>query len=374
MDRERATQIRVGFFVVLIFALFAMSMYILGQEKNLFKKQVRLYAYFTTISGLKPSSPVQLSGVAVGVVNAIELPRTAKDPQVKVTIKVNSDVLDKIREDSVATIDSQGLLGDKLINITIGSMVSSGLNDGDTLKTANPTDFNEAIETAKEALENIRKITRDVKKVIEAYSTPEVEKEVKTIIRSISDVSRNIAEGPGTLHEVIYDEDLKLEFRAIVANVVEITKRVDDAMIKVQEISTELTSGQGTLHGLIYEKDGKRLLDYLAKASGDIASIVDSIKTQKGPVHRLIYGDENPSFVDDLKAASQNIKDITDDLKKGKGTIGGLLEDPTIYEDLKSILGTLKRNEIIKSLVRYSLSKGDEKPAKVQEQPAPKAQ
>jgi phospholipid/cholesterol/gamma-HCH transport system substrate-binding protein len=363
-------QVRVGFFVVLILALFAMSMYILGREKNLFKSQSKLYAYFTNISGLKPSSPVQLAGVSIGVVNAIDLPHLTRDKRITVELKVNSDVLDKIREDSVATIDSQGLLGDKLINITIGSSELKQLKDGDMIKTSNPTDFNEAIKTGQEILENIRKISRDLKTGVAAYTTPEFEKEVKTIVSSISDTARNIAEGPGTLHELIYSESLKHEARAISAHMVELSKRLNDSVAVVKTIVSDIKEGEGTVHGLIYEKDGKRILDALSKAGSDIAMLVDAIKTQKdSPVHRLIFADGKPTFVDDLEKAGANIREITDSIKKGEGTVGGLISDPTVYEDLKSILGSLKRNEIIKSLVRFSLANYEDKGKKTEPPP-----
>lgn len=364
MDREQAVQIRVGFFVVLVFAIFVVTIFVLGREKNLFKPQVKLFARFASIAGLKPSAPVRLAGVDIGIVSAIELPEKAGEKKIRVTLRINADVLERIRADSLAAIDSQGLLGDKLVNITIGSMQEAQLRDGSEIKTADPTDFNEALQTGREVLDNIRMISRDLKSAVATYSTPEFQEDVKTIVHSMANVTRGVVEGPGVAHEIIYNPQMAEEARAIATSLAEATRTLNHSIEQAEAMLQAVQHGQGTLHGLIYERDGKRIMDNVARATDEIAGLVSAIKNQKGPLNALIFPQEGGrTFVDDLNTASRDLKEMVSFIRKGEGTVGGLIEDPTVYEDLKSILGSLKRNELLKSLVRYSISKGDEKPS-----------
>ena len=356
MDRDRAQQIRVGFFVVAAIAIFLMTIFVIGSEKNLFKPQAKIYAYFNSIAGLKPAAPVRLQGVNVGTVSSIELPKATADKRIKVTLKIAYDVLDHIRKDSVATIDSQGLLGDKLINISIGSSEVPALKSGDTINSTEQLDMGQALETGREALENIRQITRDLKNTIAEFSTATVKEDLKTIIRSIAEVTSGIVEGPGILHNLIYSKELTDEAREIAAQIVTLSRGLNVSADRVDMVLKEVQTGQGTLHGLIYDKDGKKIVENIAQVSEEVKGFVQDIRTKDGAVHALVYDEAGKNLVANLVDASRDVKDMTASIKKGNGTIGALIVDPTVYEDLKIILGNIKRNEMLKKLVRWAIS------------------
>jgi phospholipid/cholesterol/gamma-HCH transport system substrate-binding protein len=72
-------------------------------------------------------------------------------------------------------------------------------------------------------------------------------------------------------------------------------------------------------------------------------------------MHELLYGDEAGDLVSNLTAISADVRAIVADVRAGRGTIGGLLVDPSIYEDVRRIVGNVERNDILRSLVRYSI-------------------
>jgi len=72
-------------------------------------------------------------------------------------------------------------------------------------------------------------------------------------------------------------------------------------------------------------------------------------------VHQLFYGDSKNLF-SDLGAAAADLRVIMGTIRNGEGTLGALVNDPTVYEDLRTVLGNVKRNYILKELVRYSIS------------------
>ena len=84
-----------------------------------------------------------------------------------------------------------------------------------------------------------------------------------------------------------------------------------------------------------------------------VQNIAKEIESGSGLTHQLIY---NKKSGQDFESAIANLNIIITNTKEGQGTIGRLLIDPSIYDDLKGILGEVKRNRILKTLVRYSLS------------------
>jgi len=79
------------------------------------------------------------------------------------------------------------------------------------------------------------------------------------------------------------------------------------------------------------------------------------VREGNGMAHELIYGEDGGELMTHLNAASADLASITADVRAGRGTIGGLLTDPSIYEDVKRLVGDLQRNDILRALVRYSI-------------------
>ncbi len=104
----------------------------------------------------------------------------------------------------------------------------------------------------------------------------------------------------------------------------------------------------------------------LGDAAEQLALLIQDAKTRKdGAVYQLVYGDSK-SMLSDLGTAAADIRAITTKIKSGEGSLGGVIYDPTVYEDLKEVLGNVKRNRVLRELVRYSISNGEgqDSPAK----------
>ena len=78
-----------------------------------------------------------------------------------------------------------------------------------------------------------------------------------------------------------------------------------------------------------------------------------------GVVHSLLYGDEGKNLIDNLTAASADIRTMMTEIGEGKGTLGALIKDPSVYEDVKGFLGGAKRNKVLKSYVRDTIRKNE---------------
>ena len=126
----------------------------------------------------------------------------------------------------------------------------------------------------------------------------------------------------------------------------------------------------GLVHELIYGKEGEKTVRQAREALAQASQLLEDVRTKEGVVHNLIYDEDDGEFITNLNAASADVKvamkDVQlmiADVKAGKGTIGGLLIDPTVYEDLKILLGNVRRNDAVKALVRAAIA-GEDKKAK----------
>jgi phospholipid/cholesterol/gamma-HCH transport system substrate-binding protein len=85
------------------------------------------------------------------------------------------------------------------------------------------------------------------------------------------------------------------------------------------------------------------------------------VREGNGLAHALLYGDSSSQHVmSNLNTMSDDLRVIVGNMREGKGTLGALLVDPTVYEDIKGVVGNVERNEVLRALVRYSI-KADEK-------------
>jgi phospholipid/cholesterol/gamma-HCH transport system substrate-binding protein len=259
MKAKKLTEIKVGIFVVVILFLFGVGVFVIGSHQKYFQRQYALWASFSNIQGLIVGAPVSLAGLTVGRVNTIIFPEDPREKTIKVELKIKKGVQKRIRKDSIASIQTMGLLGDKYVEISLGSPENKVLQDGDYIESAHPFD-------------------------LFAYAT-------------------------------------KLEEAIDVINTI---------LVDVREISSQVRGGKGLLHAILYDPAGGEL-------------------------------------VNNLSSAAKSADNIVKKVERGEGTLGGIINDPTVYEDLKVILGGAKRSTIIKALIRYTIKK---KKAEQGEEPA----
>lgn len=252
-------QIQVGMFVVVGLMLLMTVIFLLGSEKRLFERQYTLVSHFEDISGLRLGAPVQLAGINVGTVENILFDDQIVKKNVKVIMKISTRFKDRIHEDSVASIVTQGLLGDRMVSVTVGSPEKKVLEGGDELMAVSPTGFTELMTKGDELVNNVNKVAKNVNALLE-----------------------------------------------------------------------EVKEGKGALHELIYNPKGGQMVD----DAGLVAS--------------------------NLKEVTHNASQISGKINRGEGTIGALVNDPSLFNDMKTLLGKANRNKLIKAVIRETLRTREE--------------
>src|SRR2546422_4153109 len=137
--REIAVKLRVGVFVLVALAAFLGMVYALGARARLFEARYTIHAEFTEVAGLIEGATVRLAGVQIGRVTGVHLPGEPGG-KVRVDLTIARRYADRIRRDSIARIETQGLLGDKVVEITVGNTTAPPAAPGEVLAARDPAD------------------------------------------------------------------------------------------------------------------------------------------------------------------------------------------------------------------------------------------
>jgi phospholipid/cholesterol/gamma-HCH transport system substrate-binding protein len=151
---------RLGAFIFVALVVFGIMVFLVGDNQLLFSRTYTISAPFDNVAGLDEGAPVRAGGVRIGTVKRILLP---PQPEGKLTVELQLDrsTRDVIKKDSVATIETEGLLGAKYLAVTFGSLEAEHVRDGDFIDSRPPVDYGdvakkagEMLQTAKEAIDS----------------------------------------------------------------------------------------------------------------------------------------------------------------------------------------------------------------------------
>lgn len=354
-EKERKLALRAGLFVAIGLAVAGIVVFFIGRETRVFEKQVSYLALFENVEGLSEQSPVWLGGNEVGRVTAIGYSSDLRDNRLQVTMTMGSKFAPRVRADSTVTLTNLGVLGDKALNISLGSASQPQLEPGAVLPVQSGGDLSSLMKGASRVMENSIAISQTLRTAVEAYSDPQMAQDVKRSLTSLRALLEEVEKGEGMLHSLIYDKKAGRQVQTLMENTARAAARMEAAAAEVDTLLGQVRTGPGMAHSFLYEPGGEKALQELADAAGQLADLMeDAKKNPNGAVHQLVYGDSG-NMLADLGSAAADLKKVTSTIAKGEGTVGGLISDPTIYEDLRTILGNVKRNRVLRALVRFTV-------------------
>ena len=281
MGQNASKNIRVGLFVMIGTGLLIFSLYLIGTKQNLFGSTFTLKAQFHQVNGLMPGNNVRFTGIDVGTVKSVEI---INDTIVNVEMVIENKVQIFIKKNATATVGTDGLMGNKLININASNQNAPSVEDGDVLRTKNPLGTDDMMRTLSITNENVKDITMNLKHIVQKLNSP------------------------NTLWNILMD-----------------TVVADNAKNAVFQIKL---TGERT-----------------AEATGDLKQIIKEVKQGKGTIGQLI---KDTSMVRQLNKSMLNIKQISDSLtlvvndmhfisgkiKTGEGAIGKILIDTAFANNM----------------------------------------
>jgi len=350
MTRER----KVGIFVLAGLAITILAVFLIGEQRRLWVSKVKYHTSFTNVAGLREGSPVRMGGVDIGDVTKVGHSADAKDPRIHVEMSIVKREADRIREDTVATVENKGLLGDKMIELSAGT--GDRLDPEKPIKSRDPADLFSALSQisgdAKETLGSIRETAK-------AFNDPQMAGDIKASAHDIRVILDSIATGDNTAHRVFFDPDQAKKLDATLSNLQTASANLAVLSGDARDVTTQVKTGPGLAHALVYDQD---MQNNVSGTLSEVHQDLEQIRKGNGLVHALVYGDgETQHLMGNVNAMSDDLRTIVANLKAGKGTIGALLVDPSVYEDIKSLVGNVERNNVLRALVRYSIKEDEQK-------------
>src|SRR5436190_10106012 len=165
--KSKEKTLRVGFLVAFAGVIAMIGVFFIGSEQKIFARKQEYSVRLDNVSGLAQGNPVKISGVTVGVVKDINLPRDPKKKYVDITLMVDKKYSDLIRTDSRARLKKLGLLaGDSYIDISSGSPRFDALEAGANIPAARQTNVDQLISSGEDLVDNFVQISYSLKNIL----------------------------------------------------------------------------------------------------------------------------------------------------------------------------------------------------------------
>jgi len=285
----------VGVFVIVGLLLFAVGLFMIGDRQMAFARRFTIYTEFARVSGLQPGSIVRVSGAKGGEVKDIEVPNTpAKKFRVRLEITENLHPL--IRTDSVAAIQTEGLVGGTFLSIATGSEQAAKAPADSTIPSQEPFEIADLLQqmsdTVKKVNTTIDETKDDLQYAIQSiYETvdnandliSDVSDDVKTMASSgariagdVAEISDTIRSGRGSIGKLVNDDELYRRVNGIAKSAEEITGNVREVVAKARDAIDSLQSKNGPVQGVA--SDLKQTLGDAREAMAGLAENMEALK------------------------------------------------------------------------------------------------
>jgi phospholipid/cholesterol/gamma-HCH transport system substrate-binding protein len=343
----------VGLFVLLGSIVVGGLIFIIGDSRRLFERHVEYNIVFKQVQGLGRGSPVRMGGLDVGAVANVRYGDDAKDDHIYVTVSIAKVEAVRVRDDSVASIASKGLLGDKMVIISTGTATAAALNPGSTIKSEESNDLENMVTQLKEISGKAQEVMGNLQKTTSTLADDQFREDIRGGMASLHKLLDKAANGDGYVNKLLTDPAEAKRLSDTIANLEKTSASLDQLVAGITAAVDRVNKGPGLAHEVIYGEQGAKTIASVGLAADEAAALMKTIRGQGG-------GEQIGSILENLNNASHDLKAVVADLRAGKGTLGALLMDPSVYEDVKVMLGNVQRNEALRALVRYSIQ-SDEK-------------
>lgn len=225
MDKSTSRTVRLGVFVFMGSILFAVTAYLIGQKQDLFRDTFTVYVMFNNVNGLQAGNNVRFSGINIGSVTAVSI---TNDSAVKVSMRIRENVRPFIKKDAMASIGSDGLMGNMLVNISAGNPNAAPARNGDFLNAFSRIKTDDILKTLNLTNENAALLTSN-----------------------LLEVTQQIKQGKGTLTYLLYDSSLRRDLSQSILNLKNATQQTNVLLRQTQTVMEEIATGKGTLGWLL---------------------------------------------------------------------------------------------------------------------------
>lgn len=360
--------VKVGLFVLAGLLFSALVIFLIGDERRLFSSSIEFQSKFADVQGLKSGAPIRMGGIDIGHVQSVGYGKDATDTSVYVVLDVVESEARRIRTDSQVRIVNKGLLGDKMVEITKGTSMELA-KPGSMLQAEEPDDM---LAKANDMAQKAASVMDDVKKMSSSFADEQLASDLKSTVSGLNTVVQYVSDGEGYPARLLRDKAEAERISNMIASLDRLSNQLATTLRDTNDIIARVQKGPGFAHDVIYGEGPKREMQQVGSAFEEVALTLKGVRESDSFAHDVLYGgkgDNGAEALANVTALTGDLRAIVADVKAGKGTVGALLVDPSIYEDLKAVIGNVERNDVLRALVRYSI-KQDEKKTAVSVEPS----
>lgn len=318
MGVEMSNEAKVGIFIVVVVIVFVILSVEIGELSFSKKKTYSITMVFSSVEGLKNGAPLELAGVQVGSVTDISL---NKDYSAVVTAAINEDITLPIN--SVASIATKGVLGDKIIILTPGVSDSTLEPGGNLARTTVPPSVDHLLMQLGELAGNLTELTGALNSV---FGDEDTLRSILTNIHQLTaDSSALVAENRENLSTTI------AHLAEITDNFAVVSQDLTTSSADLGEILGHINAGQGTIGKLVNDDSLYNNLNGFMENIQQLTAGMNEDSTIN-----MLFSDSTLYF--DLLAIAENIRFISDELAAGRGTLGHILVDEELYQHLEETI------------------------------------
>ena len=310
MEKTTSQKIRLGLFVIIGLLIFILAVYFIGDKQKMFGKTNHLEAVFNNVNGLQLGNNVRYSGISVGTVRGIEM---INDTTIRVDMIIDKTIFTHIKKNAIATIGSDGLVGNMIINIIPGIGEEVSVQPGDEIRSRNRVSTDDIFNTLSKTNKNAATLTANLLKITD-----------------------KMMDGKGTMGSLITDTLMARDLKETMRYLKLTGKGASETVLKLNQLIESLDSKDNVI-GVI--KD--------SAVAQKIKNMVTNLDESSVGIDKAITN---------LNATIKNIKD-------GKGAINYLSNDPKLVRNIDSTMTNINQasfrlNENLEALKHNFLFRG----------------
>jgi phospholipid/cholesterol/gamma-HCH transport system substrate-binding protein len=293
MANRKIDNVKLGIFVLIGLVALSFALYKVGKGSNFFRKNFTLKAQFKNVSGLMIGNNIRYVGIQVGSIKKIDL---LNDTLIEVEMQIDEKMKNFIHKNDHVDIGTDGLVGNKLLNITKGKNRSQLAQDGDLLTVSEALNTDEMMLVLNKTNNNIAIITEDLKNTVQRLNNSTA------------------------LWDLLTEKTIPENMKASLINIRNATVKADDMVAEFQNVVRDVKNGKGSIGILL--KD--------TAIAYNMNQAVDKIKK---------IGDNANALVLDFDGMAQNIKS---DLNNSKGAYYAVLKDTMLVFKLNNSMNNIE--------------------------------
>lgn len=295
MKQSNSQKFSLGLFVVVGTIIFIIAVYLIGQRQDMFRKTFTISAYFQNINGLQNGNNVRYAGIDIGTVKGITM---INDSTIKIDMHIDEKIITHIKTDAIATIGSDGLVGNMIVNIVPGKGSSVVIRNGDRIASYSKIGADDILNTLNTSTENAAILTADLLKI-----------------------TNKITKGQGTigvlLNDTLMAQDLKASINGLKNVSYSASSTINDLryMLKTLQNNDESVLGM-LLNDTISGQKLKMTISNLENSSAQMDSVISQINTvvadfnaSEGAYEYIV---NDTTLVNSLKSTLENINEGTE--------------------------------------------------------------